>query len=70
MEPLLDKRTNKPKSPELTKVKENEISARSEYSSQKSLGHLAQDTGFQKTPAQIITKLMKLKPYNTCWLTK
>jgi hypothetical protein len=49
MESLLDKRRNDSKSSVLIKEEKHEISARSEYSSQKSLRHLAQETGFQNT---------------------
>jgi hypothetical protein len=46
------------------------MSARFEYSSQKSLKTPGTGDWVSKTPAQIPTKLMKLKPYNTHWLTK
>jgi hypothetical protein len=48
MESLLDTRRNESKSPVLIREKQHEISARSEYSFQKSPRHLMQEIGFQQ----------------------
>lgn len=43
----------------------DEVNARLEHSHQKSFGHLAQETGVPKSSAQIATKPLKLKPFQT-----
>jgi hypothetical protein len=47
----------------LTKEKLDEIKARLEHTPQKSLRHLAEETGISKSSAAKATKLLKLKPY-------
>jgi hypothetical protein len=45
--------------------KVDEIGARLEYTSRKSLEHLAQETGVSKSSARMATQLLKLRPYKT-----
>jgi hypothetical protein len=59
---VLDKKPAK-KCRVLTKEKLDEIKARLEHTPQKSLRHLAEETGISKSSAAKATKLLKLKPY-------